>query len=91
MRTIIAVLCLVVGVLVGQVLRPAPTQAQSAGWFAFNIGETVRLSTELPQGVVICKVTQVQNGFVGCAASQQQPDRWVNLRIVKEITPQRER
>jgi hypothetical protein len=91
MRTILAVLCVMVGALAGHAFRGAPAQAQSGDWLPFNSGQTVRLLTQLPEGVLTCKVTQVQNGFVGCAAGAQYPDRWVNLRFVQEITPQRER
>jgi hypothetical protein len=80
----------VAGALAGHSFRGAPAQAQSSDWLPFS-GQTVRLSTQLPDSIVICKVTQVQNGFVGYAASAQHSDRWVNLRFVQEISPQRER
>lgn len=91
MRTIIAAACVVIGMLTGYSLRPAPAQAQSQDWLPFNMGETVRLHVDLPENVIVCKVAQVQHGFMGCAAGAQQSHRWVNLRIIKEITPPRER
>jgi hypothetical protein len=47
------------------------------------------MEVDLPGGVTVCKVTQVQNGFIGCARDEQQrrPEQWVNLRFVKIITP----
>jgi hypothetical protein len=90
MRTFLAVVLVVVGMLVGYSLRTIPVSAQqpTGDWFAFNIGGTVRLSVDLPEGVRTCKVTQVSNGFIGCASEdQRQSARWINLRFVKEITP----
>ena len=91
MRKSFAVLFLAVGALVGYSLHTAPVQAQAQGrdWFAFNIGETVRLSADLPQSVITCKVTRVENGFIGCAGDdlQRQSARWINLRYVKTIAP----
>jgi len=90
-RKSFAVLFLAVGALVGYSLRTVPVkaQAQASDWLAFNIGETVRLSADLPQSEITCKVTRVENGFIGCAADdlQRQSARWINLRYVKTITP----
>lgn len=91
MRTIIAVVCVVIGILAGYSLRPAPAQAQSLDWIPFTAGETVRLRVDMPPTVIACKVSQVHNGFLGCAAREQQPHRWINLRFIQEITPHRER
>ena len=91
MRTFFAVVFVVVGMLVGYSLRTIPVNAQqpTGDWFAFNIGGTVKLSVDLPESVRTCKVTQVSNGFIGCASDDQQRQsaRWINLRFVKEITP----
>jgi hypothetical protein len=90
-RKSFAVLLLAVGVLVGYSFRTMPVEAQAPAepWFAFNIGGTVTLSVDLPQGQITCKVTQVRNEFIGCARDdqQRQSDRWINLRFVKVITP----
>jgi len=90
-RKFVAVLFLAVGALVGYSSHPVPAKAQvpSSDFFAFNIGGSVRLSVDLPQGELTCKVTQVANGFVGCARDdqQRQAERWINLRFVKVITP----
>ena len=90
MRTSLAVLSLAVGVLIGYSLRTVPVNAQQAAsdWLPFN-GETVRLSSELPSLGTTCKVTQVRNGFIGCAADNErrQGDQWVNLRFVTRISP----
>jgi len=88
MRTTIAVLCVAIGLLLGASLRPVTAQPQQADWLPFSSGTTVKLFTELPQSTIVCKVQQVTNGFIGCFGSSQQPARWVNLRVVKEITPQ---
>jgi hypothetical protein len=88
MRTSLAVLSLAVGVLVGYSFRTVPVNAQQAAsdWLH---GETVRLSVELPGGTLACKVTQVHNGFIGCAGDHERRrgDQWVNLRFVKFISP----
>jgi len=90
-RKSFAVLFLAVGALVGYSLHAVPlkAQAQASNWFAFNIGETVKLSADLPQSEITCKVTRVENGFIGCAGDdlQRQAARWINLRYVKVITP----
>lgn len=91
MRTIIAVLCLVVGMLAGYSMRPVPAHAQASDWLPFNAGETVRLHVTLPESVITCKVTQVRFEFVGCAERESSPPRWVNFRVINEITPFRER
>ena len=90
----LAVVFAAILVLVGYSFRAAPVSAQTAGdWLPFTAGEVVRLEVDLPGGVFICKVTQVQNGFIGCARDdqQRQSEQWVNLRFVKVITPPRER
>lgn len=91
MRKSFGVLFLAVGALVGYSPHAVPVkaQAQASNWFAFNIGETVRLSADLPQSEITCKVTRVENGFIGCAGDdlQRQSARWINLRYVKVITP----
>jgi len=65
-RKSFAVLFLAVGALVGYSLHAVPlkAQAQASNWFAFNIGETVKLSADLPQSEITCKVTRVENGFI---------------------------
>jgi hypothetical protein len=76
--------------LVGYSVRAVPVCAQTASdWLPFTAGEALRLDIDLPQGVIICKVTQVQNGFIGCARDEQKqsPERWINLRSVKVISP----
>jgi hypothetical protein len=90
-RKSFAVLLLAAGALVGYSLNTVAVKAQAPrnDWFAFNIGETVRLSADLPQSEISCKVTRVENGFIGCAGDdlQRQSARWINLRYVKVITP----
>jgi len=52
----------------------------------------VRLKVDFQfKGGRVCNVTQVVNGFIGCAADQQTPMGWINLRNVQEITPAPER
>jgi hypothetical protein len=91
MRKALAALFVAIGVLIGFSYRTISVnaQAQRGDWLPFTSGETVRLSTDLPEGIIICKVSQVQNGFLGCGPDEQRrrPDRWINLRSVKEITP----
>jgi hypothetical protein len=91
MRMSFAVLFVAVGVLVGLSVRPtrANAQAQPGVWLPFTPGQWVTISADLPDGRIICRVSQVQHGFVGCARDEQRRhgDRWVNLRFVKEITP----
>ena len=96
MRKSFAVLFLAVGAFIGYSLHtlPVKAQAQASDWFAFNIGETVRLradlnAPDLPPSEITCRVTRVENGFIGCAADdlQRQSARWINLRHVKMITP----
>ena len=86
-----AALLVLVGMTAGYAMRGAPVSAQSmlGSWLPFTPGETVRFSMiEFPEGSVTCKVTQVINGFVGCAGedTQRRNDRWINLRFVKDIT-----
>lgn len=92
MRIVLLVLGLAAVLLIAHSFRavPAIAQAPAGDWLPFTAGQTVRLAVDLPGGVVICKVTQVQNGFVGCARDEQrrQPtDQWINLRNVQTITP----
>ena len=90
MRKSFAVLILAVGVLIGYTLHTVPVEAQvpPSEWFPFNIGESVTLFADLPQSVIQCKVTRVENGFIGCARDdQRQSAQWINLRFVKTITP----
>jgi hypothetical protein len=90
MRKSFAVLCVAVGIVIGYAAGAIPIGAQSVlgAWIPFAPGETVRLSVDLPEGSILCKVTQVQNGFVGCTREEvtRRIDRWINLRFVKEIT-----
>ena len=90
MRKSFAVLMLAVGVLVGYALRTVPVEAQvpQSEWFAFNVGESVTLFVDMPESQRACKVTRVENGFIGCARDdQRQSAQWINLRFVKTITP----
>ena len=92
MRTFLAVLCIVIAVVVGYSYRGVPVNAQAAAedWIPFTTGEIVTLHVDLPGSLIVCKVTQVQNGFVGCARDPQKRqsiDQWVNLRFVETITP----
>lgn len=92
MRTLLTAVFGAILVLVGYSFRAAPVSAQTAGdWIPFTAGEVLRLEVDLPGGVFNCKVTQVQNGFIGCARDDQRLERWINLRFVKVITPPRER
>ena len=63
MRKSFAVLFLAVGALVGYSFHTVPEEARApaSDWFAFNIGESVSLSVDLPEGAITCKVTQVRN------------------------------
>jgi hypothetical protein len=90
MRKTIAVLFVAVGVLIGFSFRTTAVNAQPQPglWLPFSPGESVKLYVDLPEGVIGCKVSQVQNGFVGCARDEpRQAERWINLRFVKEIKP----
>ena len=91
MRKSFAVLFLAIGALVGYSLTTVPVKAQASpnDSFPFNIGGSVRLSVDLPQGEITCQVIRVDNGFLGCAQDDQQRQsaRWINLRYVKVITP----
>lgn len=91
MRMSFAVLFVIMGVLIGLSVRTTRVnaQAQPSDWLPFTRGESVRISADLPEGTFTCKVSQVQNGFLGCAPDDQRRrgDRWINLRFVKEITP----
>ena len=86
-----AALLVLVGMIAGYALRGAPVSAQSmlGSWLPFTPGEAVRFSLiDFPEGSTTCKVTQVINGFVGCAGedTQRRSDRWINLRFVKDVT-----
>ena len=92
MRTLLTAVFGAILVLVGYSLRAVPVSAQTAGdWLPFTAGEILRLEVDMPGSVFNCKVTQVQNGFIGCARDDQRSERWINLRFVKVITPPRER
>ena len=92
MRTLLAAMFAAILVLAGYSFRAAPVSAQTAGdWLPFTAGEVLRLEVDLPGGVFNCKVTQVQNGFIGCARDDQRSEQWVNLRFIKVITPPRQR
>jgi hypothetical protein len=94
MRTFLAAVFIAILALGGYSYRAGPVSAQVPGdWLPFTAGETLRLEVDLPGGVFNCKVTQVQNGFIGCARDDQQrrSEQWINLRFVKVITPPRER
>ena len=86
-----AALLVLVGMIAGYTLRGAPVSAQSmlGSWLPFTPGETVRFSLiDFSEAATTCKVTQVINGFVGCAGedTQRRSDRWINLRFVKDVT-----
>jgi hypothetical protein len=91
MRMSFAVLFVTIGVLIGLSVRTTrvDAQGQPTDWLPFTAGESVRISADLPEGTIICKVSQVQHGFVGCARDEQRRRgaRWINLRFVKEIMP----
>ena len=91
MRMFFAVLFVTIGVLIGLCVRTTRVnaQAQPLVWLPFTPGESVRIFADLPDGNITCRVSQVQNGFLGCARDEQRRrgDRWINLRFVKEITP----
>jgi hypothetical protein len=92
MRIVLAALCLAAFLLISHSFRVAPANAQTQpeDWIPFTGGQTVRLIVDLPGSVIVCKVTQVQNGFIGCARDQQRrqsTDEWVNLRFVERIEP----
>ena len=91
MRISTATLLVLVGMIAGYALRGAPVSAQTVlgAWLPFNSGETVRFSLiDFAEASTTCKVTQVINGFVGCAGDdlQRRNDRWINLRFVKDMT-----
>jgi hypothetical protein len=91
MRMSFAVLFVTIGVLIGLSLRTTRVnaQAQLTDYLPFTAGESVRISVDLPEGTIICKVSLVQHGFLGCASDEQRRRgaRWINLRFVKDITP----
>jgi hypothetical protein len=91
MRIVLAALCLAATLLIAHSFRaPIKAQVPTGDWLPFTAGQTVRLTVDLPGSVVHCKVTQVVNGFIGCAKDDQrrQPtDQWINLRNVQTITP----
>ena len=57
MRTIIAVLCVAIGMFLGASLRPA-AQPQQEEWLPFRSGATVKLY-RAAQSMIVCKVQQV--------------------------------
>ena len=92
MRIVLAGLCLAAVLLIAHSFRAAPVKAQApAGeWVPFTAGQTVILTVDLPAGTVHCRVTQVVNGFIGCAKDErrrQPTDQWINLRNVQIIAP----
>ena len=92
MRIVLSALTLAAVLLIAHSFRavPALAQASAGDWIPFTSGQTVKLSVDLPGGIVICKVTQVQHGFVGCARDEQRrqsTEQWINLRNVQTITP----
>jgi hypothetical protein len=88
MRKSLAVVVFASGLLLGYAARTVPVSAQfrDAEFLPFNAGQTVRLQVDLPEGARRCTVTQVLNGFIGCAG-EGNTARWINLRNVQEITP----
>jgi len=66
---------------------PSVHAEASTNWLPFSSGETLSLYVDLPETVVACKVTKVQNDFIGCAADSRSRsiERWINLRYVKDI------
>jgi hypothetical protein len=92
MRIVLSALGLAAVLLIAHSFRGVPAIAQAPGgdWVPFTAGQTLRLTVDLPGGVVNCKVTQVLNGFIGCARDDQRrqsTDQWINLRNVQTITP----
>jgi hypothetical protein len=92
MRIVLLALCLAAVVLIVHSFRAAPVKAQSevGDWSPFTAGQPVTLHVDLPASVIPCKVTQVVNGFIGCAkdeAKRQSTGQWINLRNVQRITP----
>jgi hypothetical protein len=91
MRMFLACAFVAIVAMAGYAFRPVPVSAQSTpgDFLAFEYGRTVRLSVDLPEGVITCHVSQVQHGFIGCTGDDRfrRRDRWINLRFVKEITP----
>ena len=91
MRTALMLVFAALGGLAGfTALRTAPpvhAQVPSSQWLPFTHGETLKLYVDLAEGLVTCKVDQVQNGFIGCTADEQSKsvERWINLRFVKDI------
>jgi hypothetical protein len=93
MRKSLAAVLFAGGLVLGYAARTVPVSAQlrNGEFLPFNNGETVRLKVDLPESLRLCVVTQVLNGFIGCAADRTAPPRWINLRNVQEITPAPER
>jgi len=91
MRTALLLVVVTLAGLAGFVaLRFTPSvhaQASRSDWIPFTSGETLQLYVDLPENLVSCKITQVQNGFIGCAADgpSRSVERWINLRVVKDI------
>jgi len=93
MRKSLAVVAVAGSLLIGYAgLRvPVGAQPQATEFLPFANGQRVRLKVDLPEGSRVCNVTQVVNGFIGCAADRTTPGGWINLRNVQEITPAPER
>ena len=89
MRKSFAAMLFAGGLVLGYAGRTVPVNAQlrDAEFLPFNAGQTVRLKVDLAEGARLCVVTQVLNGFIGCATDRNAPPRWINLRNVQEITP----
>ena len=94
MRKSLAVVLFAGGLLIGYAGRAVPVaaQPQNADFRPFGSGQRVRLKVDFHfKGGRVCNVTQVVNGFIGCAADGTTPVGWINLRNVQEITPAPER
>jgi len=91
MRLVLLALGVAAAVLIGYSFRAPSLNAQVPieDWLPFTAGQTVTLSVDLPGSIITCKVTQVVNGFIGCAKDERQKsaERWINLRNVQTITP----
>jgi hypothetical protein len=93
MRKSLAVVAVAGSLLIGYAgLRvPVGAQPRDTEFLPFRDGQRVRLKVDLPDSSRVCIVTQVVNGFIGCAGDRTTPPGWINLRNVQEITPAPER
>jgi hypothetical protein len=91
MRKSLAVVVLIVAGIVVRYSGHISAQPAQSEFMPFESGQIVQLRTDLPQSILSCKVSQVVNGFIGCAADDRHRARWINLRNVQEITPSPER